>query len=179
MSAMPAGDPRRPSRNGKGRFTRDLAHAERDGRACLLISQGHTYEEVARELGYTDKGACWRAVQATLAETAAASGAAVLREQQLRELAELRRKMWQIIENSPPLVDRLGRPVTDGEDGDPVPDAHAQVEAAAAIIRANDRIAKLRGPQRSIPAMPSRRRRIGWRRARRSTSMAPGPATGR
>ncbi len=55
ISAMPAGDPRRPSRNGKGRFTRDLAHAERDGRACLLISQGHTYEEVARELGYTDK----------------------------------------------------------------------------------------------------------------------------
>jgi hypothetical protein len=143
-----------PSRNSRGKFTRDLDHAERDGRACLLVSQGWTYDAVARELGYNDRGHVWRAVQAALVETASASGAAVLREQQLVEMAELKRRMWEIVNDPPAVVDRLGRPVKD-EDGVLVRDAHAQVEAAAAIIRANDRISRLRGldaPKRSVSA---------------------------
>ena len=132
------------SRGSTGKFVRDLDHAERDGKACLMVAQGHTYAEVARELGFTDKGAAWRAVQGALVETALASGAAVLREQQLVGLAELKKKMWQIVNAPPGMVDRLGRPVTD-PDGEPVPDPHAQVEAASVIIRAEDRISKLRG----------------------------------
>jgi hypothetical protein len=132
------------SRNGRGKYTRDLAHADRDGRACLLISQGWTYQQVADELGYADRGSCWHAVRRTLADTARASGAEALRGQQLAEMAELRRRMWQVVEDPPPLVDRLGRVVRD-DDGEPVPDAQAVTAAAAVIIRAAERVAKLRG----------------------------------
>jgi hypothetical protein len=132
------------SRGSEGKFVRDLEHAERDGKACLMVAQGYTYAEVARALGFADKGAAWRAVQGALMETASASGAAVLREQQLVGLAELKKKMWAIVNAPLGMVDRLGRPVTD-PDGEPVPDPHAQVEAASVIIRAEDRISKLRG----------------------------------
>ncbi len=138
-------------RDGKGKFSRDLAHAERDGRACLLVSQGWTYDQVAAELGYADRAACWRAIRRTLAETARTSGAEVLRAQQLVELAELRRVAWEDVTNPPPLVDRMGRIVRD-ENGDPVPDVQAKAAQEQVILRALDRLAKLRGldaPRRS------------------------------
>ena len=49
-------------------------------------------------LGYSDKGAAWRAVQNVLVETARAQRTEELRVQQLAELAELRRVMWRTVE---------------------------------------------------------------------------------
>ena len=144
--------PARRPRNSKGHFARTPETAERDGRACLLIAQGHTYATVAAELGYGDKASCWRAVQAVLVETARSSGTEALRTQQLVEIAELKRRMWAIIDDPGPLVDRLGRPVHD-ENGEAVPDAQAQTAAAAVILRCAERTSKLRGldsPKRTI-----------------------------
>ena len=132
------------TRDGRGRFRRDVAHAERDGRAARLAAQGWTYEAIAAECGFNDKGAAWRAVQNVLVETARAQGTEELRVQQLAELAELRRIMWRTVESPPPLVDRLGRIVTDG-DGRQVPDEQARAAAAAVVIRASERAARLRG----------------------------------
>ncbi len=142
------------TRDGKGRFRRGLANAERDGRAARLASQGWTYEAIAGELGYSDKGAAWRAVQNVLVETARAQGTEELRVQQLAELAELRRVMWRTVEDPPPLVDRMGRIVVD-DDGVQVPDEQARAAAAMVVIRAGERAARLRGldaPRRSVTA---------------------------
>lgn len=140
------------SRNGQGRFTRDLAHVERDARACLLSSQGWSQSAIAAELGYANRGEVSKAIKRVLAETARETGTELLREQQLAEMNELRRVMWDRVNNPPPAVDRLGRIVVD-DNGEPVPDVQAQAAAAATIIRAAERIARLRGldaPKRSV-----------------------------
>jgi hypothetical protein len=78
-----------------------------------------------------------------LAETARETGTELLREQQLAEMNELRRVMWDRVNHPPPAVDRLGRIVVDAE-GNEVPDVQAQAAAAATIIRAAERISRLR-----------------------------------
>lgn len=67
---------------------------------------------------------------------------------------ELRRVMWDRVNNPPPAVNRFRRIVV-GSDGEPVPDVQAQ--AAATIIRAAERIARLRGlnaPRQSVSVNP-------------------------
>jgi hypothetical protein len=140
------------ARAGNGRFRRDLAHVERDAEACRLASRGLSYAEIAQTLGYTDKGSAYRAVQKVLRETAIQHGTEELRQKQLAEIAEIRQRMWRILDDPPPAVDRLGRPVRDAA-GEPVVDAHAQVEAAAVLLRALERQARLTGtdaPKRSV-----------------------------
>jgi hypothetical protein len=142
------------TRDGHGRFRRQPANVERDARAARLAAQGWTYEAIATELDYTDRGAAWKAVQRVLIETARAQGTEELRVQQLAELAELRRTMWRTVDMPPPLVDKVGRIVRD-DDGAVVPDEQARASAAMVIIRAGERAARLRGldaPRRSVTA---------------------------
>lgn len=153
---MPTPDPANArTRDGHGRFRREVASVERDARACKLISQGWTYEAVAVECGYSDRGTAYRAVQWVLVETARAHGTEDLREMQINELSELRRVMWGVVNDPPPLTDRLGRIVRDGdgEDAVTVPDVQAQAAAAQVILRCAERLARLKGmdaPRRSI-----------------------------
>ena len=133
-----------PTRNGNGSYRRDLEHVERDAEACRLASMGWSYSKIAAELGYADKGAAYRGVQKVLVETARTQGTETLRQQQLAEMTELRRRMWEAVDSPPPAVDRLGRIVKD-DDGNPVPDIQAQAAAAAVILRAAERISRLRG----------------------------------
>jgi len=138
-------------RNGNGTYRRDLEHVTRDARACSLASQGWSYAQIAAELGYSTKGDAYKAVQRVLWETAREHGTEELRQKQLAELAEVRQKMWAILNNPPPAVDRLGRPVT--VDGEQVRDAQAQIQAAAVLIRASERSARLTGtdaPKRTM-----------------------------
>jgi hypothetical protein len=67
-------DPRNRPRGGGGRFRRSLETAHRDQRAARLASQGWHYEDIARELGYANRGAAHKAVQRCLHETAMADG---------------------------------------------------------------------------------------------------------
>jgi hypothetical protein len=135
----------RTARGGDGRFLRTLETTERDAKACRLAAQGWTLDAIAAELGYAAKGNVSRAIHALLIETANAAGAGELRLKQLREMAELRRSMWAVVDDPPPLVDRQGRIVIDGATGERIPDIQAQVGAAAVIIRAAEREAKLTG----------------------------------
>jgi hypothetical protein len=141
-----------PPRNGRGGFVRTLDNAARDGEACRLHAQGWTIREISEHLGYGSPGNAHRGIQRALAEAASLHGARELREVQIAELSELRRKMWALVNDPPPLVDKLGRVVKD-DDGNPVPDAAAVVNAASVIIRAADRLARLTGidsPRRSV-----------------------------
>ncbi len=79
-------------------------------------------------------------------------GARELRDLQIAELEQLRARMWEIVREPPPVVDRLGRIAT-REDGSEVPDAAVVVNAASTIIRAGERLARLTGldaPRRSV-----------------------------
>ena len=141
-----------PPRDGRGGFVRRLESAERDGEACRLHAQGWTIREISDHLGYGSPGNAHRGIQRALAEAASLHGARELREVQIAELSELRRRMWALVESPPPLVDKLGR-VVKGDDGHEVPDAAAVVNAASVIIRAADRLARLTGidaPRRSV-----------------------------
>ncbi len=142
------------SRHGNGRYARDLEHVERDARACLLSSQGWSHTQIARELGYSSRGDVSNAIRKVLAETAREKGTEALREQQLTEMTELRRVLWQRVNNPPPVVSRTGKVVVD-DDGNEVPDVQAQAAAAAQVIRVAERIARLRGldaPRRTVSA---------------------------
>ena len=133
-----------PARGANGKFRRDLAHVERDAEACRLASMGWSYQRISDHLGMAGKAHAWQAVQRTLVETARREGAETLRQQMLAEAAELRRQMWEHIEDPQPLVDRVGRIVRD-ENGVPVVDVQAKAAAATIILRTMDRVAKLKG----------------------------------
>ena len=142
------------SRHGNGRFSRDLEHVTRDARACLLSSQGWSHSQIQQELGYASRGDVSKAIKKVLTETARENGTEALRQQQLTEMTELRRVLWERVNDPPPVVSRTGKIVTD-EAGNPVPDVQAQAAAAAQVIRVAERISRLRGldaPRRTVNA---------------------------
>lgn len=49
-------------RDGHGRFIDSPATAERDAQAARLRADGRTYQQIADELGYADRGEAWRGV---------------------------------------------------------------------------------------------------------------------
>jgi len=157
MTTPAAGSPARagntPPRNGHGRYIRAIQTIDRDRRAAELVTQGWTYEQAAKELGYSDRGDTWRAVQKIRQEAARLDGTSEeIRRQQLAELTELRRRIWDQLNNPLPAIDRLGRIVLDGN-GNPVPDAQALTAAGTLLVRVNERIARIRGtdaPRRAI-----------------------------
>jgi len=143
---MPAdGAPRHaPARTSRGTYARTLDSIERDREAASLITQGWSYQQAADHLGYSDAGTCWRAVQLIRRERARLDGTSEqLRQQQLAEMAELKRRLWDQLNNPLPAVDRLGRIVHD-DDGNPVPDAAAIAATEAPLVKVSERIARIR-----------------------------------
>ncbi|MFF3511542.1 hypothetical protein [Streptomyces sp. NPDC002573] len=45
-------NPNQDARNGNGKYVRTPETAQRDARAAELLSQGYSYREIAKELGY-------------------------------------------------------------------------------------------------------------------------------
>ena len=149
-------DSHRPKpRNGKGRWIRDLECLDRDRQAAAAVTQGMTYEEVAEAYGYTDKGACWRAVRKVRHEAAQLTGTSEdIRRAQLAEIAEQRGRLWETINDPPPLTDRVGR-IIRRPDGTEVPNDAAVQNAHALLIQLSKREGAIRGtdaPRRSVTA---------------------------
>lgn len=149
------------ARNGAGKFVRTLEGASRDGEACRLYARGWTIREISTHLGYGSPGNAHRGIKRALAETADTHGARELRAAQLAELDELRRTLWRIVDRPPVLTDRLGRAVEvpDEETGDlvRVPDVAQAVNAANALVRCQERMARLRGldaPKKAMTITP-------------------------
>jgi hypothetical protein len=55
-----------PPRGGNGKFTKNPDTAERDADACRLRRDGCTYDHIAAELGYADRGDAYKGVQRAL-----------------------------------------------------------------------------------------------------------------
>ncbi len=56
------------ARNGGGKFIKTFESAERDMEAARLFSRGRTYQQIADELGYSDKRNAYRAVKEAFAQ---------------------------------------------------------------------------------------------------------------
>jgi transposase len=82
----------RQDRDGNGKYTRDLAVAERDATAARLRTQGLSYRAIGEALGI-DPSMAYRGVQRVLAETVQEAGAE-MRKIELERLDEA----WQRVQ---------------------------------------------------------------------------------
>jgi len=128
-------------RDGKGKFASSLDTAERDAKACRLLEQGQTYEEIAKALGFAGKGAAHRAVERALIATRQAPADDV-RKLHLARLQEMYRTARDIMLRNHWAVQN-GKVVH--LDGTPVTDDMPKLAAIDRMLRVLEREAKLLG----------------------------------
>lgn len=140
---------RRP-RAGNGRYLRQLETAERDAEACRLRVAGATYDQIAAQLGYTDRSlarrACERALLAVVAEPAE-----VLRTLELARLDAALIKAFKILHGQHVVVSN-GRVVLDPGTGQPLVDSAPVLGAIDRILKIGERRAKLLGLDEPVRA---------------------------
>lgn len=132
---------RNAPRDGKGKFAPNLANAERDAQACRMVVEGHTYEEIARVLGYSDRGKAHTAVQRALTLTMR-EPADEVRKIHLARLQEMYKTAREIMVSSHYAVQN-GKVVH--LDGTPVLDDMPKLAAIDRMLRVLEREAKLLG----------------------------------
>lgn len=101
-------DKPKPARTGKGRFLRTPASQARDVEAARLRSTGHTLQDIADRLGYTDPGNAYRAIAKVFAETVTAP-VEDIRRREIAVLDELEARAWLALKGTSSLaaVDRV------------------------------------------------------------------------
>ncbi len=70
-----------------------LVASERKARAVELAHQGRSYDQIAQEVGYTNRGTAWRTVQRALKERSV-SAVDRYREEELARLDALQAASW-------------------------------------------------------------------------------------
>jgi hypothetical protein len=84
-----------------------LGAYEKQRRALELRQQGHTYEDIARALGYANPMGAWHAVKAAL-KKGFVEAAEEFKQLELEKLDEIERRLWPLI-----LRRRGGQPAPD------------------------------------------------------------------
>jgi hypothetical protein len=138
---MTTTDPNNRTRNGKGRFARNVDTAERDGQAARLRCEGHSYDTIAARLGYCDKAAAYRGVERAILATVA-EPAAELRTLELARLDDLWQQAWAVMTRTHITVSN-GRVVE--LHGQPIPDSGPTLQAIGRLLRIQERRARLLG----------------------------------
>jgi ribosomal protein S12 methylthiotransferase accessory factor YcaO len=122
------------ARDGKGRYIRTPETAARDARAAQLRAEGWTLQQIADELGYTDKSNARQAIQRALREIVQGPAEQLL-QIHLTRLETLYQAAVDVLETDHVLVSH-GRIVKDDDD-QPLPDygpkLAAMREARAAL----------------------------------------------
>ncbi len=136
------------TRDGRGRFTRTPATAEREAAAMRLRARGESYSAIADQLGYCDRSAARKAVQRGLAATVA-EPAAELRDLELARLDDLHATTWKVM-RTPHVVVSGGRVVE--RDGKPLRDDMPVLRAIDTLLRIMARRARLLGLDAAAPA---------------------------
>jgi hypothetical protein len=163
-------DPNDRTHDGGGRFIRVLSSVERDAEAAKLRARGHTYDQIATELGYSDRSnardGVMRCLDATVAEPAAE-----VRKIELDRLDYLWRKGLEVLERDHITVQHgkvIRRQVgverhKDGiekldPDGKPIPiyedllDDEPVLRAIAVLVKISERRARLQGLDTPVKA---------------------------
>lgn len=133
-------------RDGKGKFAASLTTAERDAAACRLVVEGHTYEEIAKRLGYADRGKAHQGVQRAMLATMA-EPAEDVRKIHLARLQEMYRTAREIMLKNHIAVQNGKVVYLDGSNGErsPVADDMPKLAAIDRMLRVLEREAKLLG----------------------------------
>lgn len=128
-------------RDGHNRFTRTLEGAQKDARAAELRGQGWTYQRIADELGWANKGDAWHAVDRVLKTTVREAGKE-LRELEHARLDRLSTAAWEVL-------NRQHVTVNNGQiirlDGEPLPDDAPVLQAIDRLLRISESRRKLDG----------------------------------
>lgn len=128
-------------RDGKGRYIRTLTAAARDAEAARLRGQGWSYQRIADELGWTNKGDAHHAVQRVLQETVQEAGDE-LRAMERERLDRLSEAAWTVLE-------RQHVTVSNGQivrlDGKPLVDDAPVLQAIDRLLRISESRRKLDG----------------------------------
>lgn len=131
------------ARNGKnGKFAKSTETALRDIEATKLRAAGLDYDEIAAELGFSNRGNAYRAVERCLA-AARAEPAETVTKLELERLDE----MWR---NAKAVLDRNHITVSNGriiydDDGKPVIDDAPVLQAIDRMLRIQERRSRLLG----------------------------------
>lgn len=140
---MAAFNPDQP-RSGKGRFEYTLTGAERDRDAAKLREQGLTYQAIADQLGFCDKGEAHHAVRRVLTATVREAGDALRAIEDARLDAELVRLneveavVWEVLKKKHVTVSN-GKVIYLGSD---------PLEDDAPVLLAVDRLMKIEDSRR-------------------------------
>lgn len=135
-------DPQARPHDGKGRFVRTLATAEREAEAARLRSKGWSYPRIAEELGYKHKADAYNAVKKVLSETVSEAGDEV-RAMELVRLDALYAAATEVLERNHVTVSH-GKIVA-GADGEPLLDDAPVLQAIDRLLRIQERRARLLG----------------------------------
>lgn len=130
--------PRNPQNN---RFVKDPTKAQRDADAARLRAEGRTYQQIANELGYADKGEAWRGVQRCIREVRQEAGAELIAVE-AAELDRLYTEALGVLERDHVLV-QFGKVIE--VDGVPEIDTAPKLAAIDRLVRIRESYRKLFG----------------------------------
>lgn len=135
-------DPNARPHDGKGRFTRTLSTAQREAEAARLRSRGWSYQRIADEVGYSNKGDAHHAVQKVLRDTVQEPGDE-LRALELTRLDTLYVAATEVLEREHITVSN-GR-VVSASNGAPLVDDAPVLQAIDRLLKIQERRSKLLG----------------------------------
>lgn len=128
-------------RSGRGRFTRSIDTAQRDADACRLRTRGATYQQIADQLGYANRGDAHHAVSRAL-KAAVAEPADEVRALELARLDAMYEAAMGVLERRHVTVSN-GRVIT--LDNEPLEDDAPVLQAIDRLLRIQARRAALLG----------------------------------
>jgi hypothetical protein len=130
-----------PTRDGSGRYVRSIQSAERDARAAGLKAERKTYQQIADELGYCDKGEAWRAVQRALV--------AVVKEPAERLIAIEAERLDELYAEALEVLERDHYAHSNGRvvmlDDEPLLDDGPKLQAIDRLVKIRESYRKLHG----------------------------------
>jgi hypothetical protein len=130
-------------RNGKGRYDRQLSTAQRDAEAARLRTRHYTYEQIAEQLGFADRGHAYKAVERAL-KSITREPAEELRALELQRLDRLARAAEEVLERRHVHVSG-GNIVRDDETGESLEDDGPTLQAIDRLLKIQARRAALLG----------------------------------
>lgn len=130
-----------PRSNGTNRFVRTPETARQDARAAELRAEGYSYQQIADELGFSDRGRAHHAVRRALRDIAEKPAAAV-RDLELRRLDAMYEAVMEVLERRHVTVSH-GKVIE--HDGGPLIDDAPVLAAVDRLLKIQARRAALLG----------------------------------
>lgn len=139
------------TRDGHGKFIRDLDTATKDMLAAGLRTSGTSYKVIAAKLGYANESGAHKAVQRALAAVPVEE-VTELRAIESARLDELTEKLWGVLQTKYP-HQVGGRMIVDGDDT-PVGDPAVALAAVGKLLAISARRSRLLGLDTPPPREP-------------------------